>query len=69
MEAVHVILATIRQFLQSPVFKLGTAPVTLWNLLQLVVLVAQPFPQRDIHLLQGEGTLRSKVADLAPMTG
>lgn len=38
MEAVHDILATIRQFLQSPLFRLGAAPVTIWNLLQLVVL-------------------------------
>jgi len=43
MEAVHDILATIRQFLQSPLFRLGSAPVTLWNLLQLVVLFALLF--------------------------
>lgn len=43
METIHNILETIRQFLETPIFKLGAAPITLWNILQLVVLVALLF--------------------------
>jgi small-conductance mechanosensitive channel len=43
MEAVSDIIETIRHFLTIPLVKLGGSPVTLWTLLQLVLLVVALF--------------------------
>lgn len=43
MEAFSDVLSQARQLLQIPLLKLGGAPVTLWAILQLVVLVALLF--------------------------
>lgn len=43
MEAFRDIMTQVRQFLDVPLMKLGGAPVTLWAIIQLVVLVALLF--------------------------
>lgn len=43
METLRDAFARIREFLEVPILKLGGAPVTLWAIIQLVVLVAVLF--------------------------
>lgn len=43
MEKLREVLGQIREFLDIPLVKLGGAPVTLWAIVQLVVLVALLF--------------------------
>lgn len=43
MEAFRDIMTQVRQFLEVPLLKLGGTPVTLWAIIQLVVLVALLF--------------------------
>ncbi len=43
METLRDALAHIKQFLEGPLLKLGGSPVTLWTIIQLVVLVALLF--------------------------
>lgn len=43
MDTLHNVLAQIREFLEVPLVKLGKEPVTLWAIIQLVVLVALLF--------------------------
>jgi len=43
MDTLRDVLAQIREFLEIPLVKLGGAPVTLWAILQLVVLVVLLF--------------------------
>ncbi|AAR35692.1 MAG: hypothetical protein ACD_75C01623G0003 [uncultured bacterium] len=43
METLMELIGTVRQYLEIPILKLGGAPVTLWAIIQLVVLVALLF--------------------------
>lgn len=43
METLTELIGTVRQYLEIPILKLGGSPVTLWAIIQLVVLVALLF--------------------------
>jgi small-conductance mechanosensitive channel len=43
METLTELTGTVRQYLEIPILKLGGSPVTLWAIIQLVVLVALLF--------------------------
>ncbi|BBA70758.1 mechanosensitive ion channel family protein [Geobacter sulfurreducens] len=43
METLMELIGTVRQYLEIPILKLGGSPVTLWAIIQLVVLVALLF--------------------------
>ncbi|BET57606.1 mechanosensitive ion channel family protein [Geobacter sp. 60473] len=43
MDTLMELIGTVRQYLEIPILKLGGSPVTLWAIIQLVVLVALLF--------------------------